>query len=135
MRVIVTGDRHWYSPDLAGRVLGRLAARYGDALVIVEGGASGVDESFRLACHGLGIAFETHPARWDELGRRAGPLRNAEMVAAGAGLCLAFHRFLAGSKGTRDCCLQAVEAGIPTYLIDREDGEPRRLRAGDPRLE
>lgn len=135
MRVLITGDRYWFKPTLAGRILKRLVARHGTDLVIVEGGASGVDEAFRLACRGMGIACETHEARWDELGRRAGPERNREMVAAGAGLCLVLHPFLAGSKGSRDCAQQAIEAGIPTWLVDREDGEPRRLRAGDPRLE
>jgi hypothetical protein len=57
------------------------------------------------------------------------------MVAKGAGLCIAVHRFLMNSKGTKDCVLQAIAAGIPTWLIDSEDGEPVRLRADDPRLE
>jgi hypothetical protein len=74
-------------------------------------------------------------ADWDRFGKRAGPIRNAEMVAAGAMLCLAFHRFLPGSKGTKDCARRALAAGIPTWLIDSDAGIPRRLRADDPRLE
>ena len=53
----------------------------------------------------------------------------------GCGLCLSLHPFLPRSRGTKDCARQAIEAGIPTWLIAREDGEPVRLRAGDPRLE
>jgi hypothetical protein len=30
---------------------------------------------------------------------------------------------------------QAIEAGIPTYLIDSDDAKPKRLKKGDPRLE
>jgi hypothetical protein len=56
------------------------------------------------------------------------------MVRAEAGLCLAVHRFLMNSKGTKDCARQAIEAGIPTYLIDSEKAVPKRLRADDPRL-
>jgi hypothetical protein len=56
------------------------------------------------------------------------------MVDAGAGMCLAFHRYLANSKGTRDCARRAIAAGIPTYLIDSDRARPRRLRAGDARL-
>jgi hypothetical protein len=37
--------------------------------------------------------------------------------------------------GTKDCRRQAIEAGIPTYLIDSEEARPKRLRADDPRLE
>ena len=57
------------------------------------------------------------------------------MVAAGAGLCIAVHRYVFNSKGTKDCANQAIAAGIPTYLIDGDEGKPKRLRKGDPRLE
>ena len=57
------------------------------------------------------------------------------MVAAGAGLCIAVHRFLMNSKGTKDCARQAIEAGIPTYPIDSDEAKPKRLQADDPRLE
>jgi hypothetical protein len=67
--------------------------------------------------------------------KQAGPVRNGEMVRAGAELCIALHRFLPGSKGTKDCCCQAIAAGIPTWLIGSEAGKPKRLVADDPRLE
>jgi len=49
MRVIVTGDRDWYAPDLAAEVVKRLLVRYGPDLVIVHGGATGytVDSGHR----------------------------------------------------------------------------------------
>jgi hypothetical protein len=46
-------------------------------------------------------------------------------------MCIALHRFLATSRGTKDRVRRALEAGIPTYLIDSEKAEPRRLWAGD----
>jgi hypothetical protein len=114
MRVIVTGDRDWYAPELAAEVVKRLLVRYGPDLVIVHGGATGIDWSFTQACGKLGVKIEVHPARWDDLespgavirenkygvryNANAGPIRNAEMVAAGAGMCVAFHRFLARSN-------------------------------------
>jgi hypothetical protein len=71
------------------------------------------------ACAKLGVEQEAHPTRWDDLdavgpiirqneygvsyNANAGPARNAAMVAAGAGMCVAFHRFLARSPGTKDC--------------------------------
>jgi hypothetical protein len=132
MRVIVTGDRTWKCDALATRVV----VRYGrDELVIVHGAATGVDSVFDRAAIAAQVAREPHPAEWDRLGRRAGPVRNAEMIAKGAGLCLAVHKLLMNSKGTRDCCLQALADGIPTWLIDSDDGEPKRLTADDPRLE
>src|SRR4051812_2287146 len=134
MRPLGPGDRHWYAPDLAEQVLNRLILRYGPGLVIIHGDATGIDRSFAEACGELGIDQEAHPARWDELehpeavirydrrGRpynaNAGPVRNAELVAAGAAMCLAFHRAITASRGTRDCVRRALGAGIPTYLID-----------------
>jgi hypothetical protein len=57
------------------------------------------------------------------------------MVAKGAGLCIAVHRFLMNSKGTKDCVHQALAAGIPVWLNDSDDGEPKRLTPDDPRME
>src|SRR5258708_269331 len=98
MRIIVTGDRFWACHRLAAAILRRLVKRYGPAIVIVHGDAPGVDESFATACRGLGIEVEAHPADWDRLGKRAGPIRNQEMIDAGAGLCIAVHRFLMNSN-------------------------------------
>jgi hypothetical protein len=68
----------------------------------------------------------------------AGPVavarRNQAMVDAGADLCIALHRALGASKGTKDCAGRAVASGIPTYLVYSEAGRPSRIRAGDERL-
>jgi hypothetical protein len=150
MRIIVSGDRNWNAHDLAEEVVERLLIRYGRDIVIVHGAAPGIDWAFTRACQDLSVKQEAHPARWNELdapgavirqtkdGMRynanAGPVRNVEMVAAGAGMCIAFHRHLAWSRGTKDCVRRAIEAGIPTYLIKSDEGRPRRLRAEDARL-
>jgi hypothetical protein len=150
MRVMITGDRNWYASELAAEVVKRLLIRYGPDLVVVHGGATGIDWSFTQACGARGVKVEVHPARWDVLdapgavGRvnqhglrynaNAGPIRNAAMVAAGARMCVAFHRFLRQSRGTKDCVRRAIEARIPTYLVDSKEARPRRLRAGDARL-
>ncbi len=49
-------------------------------------------------------------------------------------MCLDYHRAISSSKGRKHCARRAIEAGIPTYLIDSERAEPKRLRAGDERL-
>jgi hypothetical protein len=134
MRIIITGDRNWYDPDLADQIVARLIARYGPGIVIVHGAAAGIESSLAEAADEIGVEHEPHPAHWNDLGRRAGPVRNAEMIAAGAEMCLPFHRAISTSKGTKDCARRAIEAGIPTYLIDSERAEPMRLRAGDARL-
>ena len=126
-RVIVIGDRHWFDRALAAWCLGWLCARLGRNIVVVHGGASGVDSSFNLAAQDIGIATEPHFAQWHEFGKSAGPRRNGEMVAAGAELCLALHRSLASSKGTRDCTQRCLDAGIPVWLLAAEGDEPRQI--------
>jgi hypothetical protein len=132
IRVIVTGSRHWYCLEIAGQVVRRLKARHGDALVIVHGAAPGVDRAFDDAAAAEGVAREPHPARWRELGNGAGPVRNGEMVAAGAALCVAVHRDLKASRGTKDCVRKALAAGIPVWLVDSEDVWPRKVEAALP---
>jgi hypothetical protein len=135
-RVIITGDRAWQCDELATRVVARLIERYGrERLVLIHGAATGVDSAFDRAAILARVEREPCPADWDRLGKRAGPIRNGVMVAKGADLCIAVHKFLMNSKGTRDCCNQAIAAGIPTFLIDSDAVIPMRLRADDPRLE
>ena len=94
--------------------------------MIVHGDATGVDESFATAAKGLGVAVEAHPADWDRLGKKAGPMRNGEMVRAGADLCIAVHRFIFNSKGTKDCPARRSRPGYrPTSSTPR-----RRCRSG-----
>jgi hypothetical protein len=146
MRILITGDRAWYDPDMAESVLARLISRHGAGFTIVHGGATGIDKSFAEACAELDIPQEIHPARWEELdapgallkqdrnGRQyvanAGPIRNQEMVDAGADYCFAFHRELESSKGTLDCVRRAIKAGIPTYVCADETATPMRITRG-----
>lgn len=127
-RVIITGCRRWRCFDLARRIVDRLIARYGPEVDIVQGAADGVDWAFVEAAYDRGLGVCSYPADWEKHGKRAGPIRNAEMVKSGADFALAVHRDLKGSKGTLDCVRQCLAAGIPVYLIDSDDAEPRRIR-------
>jgi hypothetical protein len=102
--------------------------------VIINGVAPGVDWAFSKACRELGVEAEVHTADWRTLGNIAGPARNREMVQAGADLCIAFHRTLETSKGTKDCVRQALGAGIKVYLIADDGGRPKRVLADDARI-
>jgi hypothetical protein len=134
MSILIAGDRFWICPKLATSIVRRLVARYGPGITIIHGGGPGVDNSFTSACRGLGIGTEPHLADWKGLGNIAGPVRNKEKVDSGPDLCIALHRSIAKSKGTKNCILHALNAGVPTYLIEDERGIPRRLGADDARL-
>jgi hypothetical protein len=61
---------------------------------------------------------EIFPADWERYGKRAGPIRNAEMVKAGADVVLAFP--LPGGRGTQHTIRLAREAGIPVKVWGEE---------------
>lgn len=127
VRVIISGDRRWNCANLARRVIARLVARHGE-VDIVQGSADGVDFAFVEAAYDAGCGVCSFPANWEKHGKRAGPLRNQEMINEGADFVIAVHRSLAWSRGTGDLVRRALAAGIPVYLIDGEDAEPRRIK-------
>ena len=71
-------------------------------------------ESREVIC----VPFLTNDGKNRPYNADTGTIRNQEMVEGGAAMCLAFHRAISLSKGTKDCGRRAIETGIPTYLID-----------------
>src|SRR6516225_12062009 len=134
MRIVVTGDRFWRCDELATAILRRLVQRYGPNLTMVHGGENGVDESFNKACKSLGIAVEVRLPNWPHTGLPTIGNKNRELIKDGADLCIALHRTIGRSQRTLDCVRQAIQAGIPTFLITDEQAVPSRLRTGDARL-
>jgi hypothetical protein len=138
MRILVTGSRDW---DDDSAVLSALdeAADFGRKPTVVVHGAcpTGAD---RLASEWVEAQYnqpfepdvheERHPADWSQ-GRKAGPERNAAMVALGADLCLAFIGDCSSprctkpgrhpSHGASGCADLAERAGIPTRRIYPKD--------------
>jgi hypothetical protein len=118
MRVLVTGSRSWTDRELIYRILRAGRTRYPD-LVIVHGACpTGADRIADEAATDLYLGVERHPADWQRLGRRAGYVRNAEMVDTKPDLCLAFiHN---NSRGASMCADLAEKAGIRTFRYTRE---------------
>lgn len=115
-RILVTGSRDWRLSSVVQRaLLGLRVEGWADA-TLVHGDASGAD---RIAAHCWAGPVEAHPADWGAYGKAAGHRRNAEMVALGADVCLAFIR--CGSQGATGCARLAERADIPVrYYRDEE---------------
>lgn len=137
-RILVTGSRTWTDEnalhEAIAEALGKdRAIRPGDEYVIVHGACPrGADVMASRFCEdnawwvdnmGAELAEERHPADWERLGKRAGFVRNAQMVALGADLCLAF--IVDGSKGASHTADLAEKAGIPVRRYERSAGDPR----------
>jgi hypothetical protein len=87
------------------------------------------DRSVRI---GQRLKVKAHSDDFGHLGDGAIRIRNRAMLRR-AELCVIVHRS-PSDAGTKDLARQALAAGVSTYLIDVEQGVPRRLWAGDERL-
>lgn len=118
-RVLITGSREWDDDPLLCTTLAMAVqeAPAGARPVIVHGACSrGADNTADIWARNHRLAIERHPADWKQFGKSAGFRRNAEMVALGADLCLAFVKD--ASRGATHCADLAEKAGIPTRRID-----------------
>lgn len=114
-RILVTGSRDWTDRQTIISALSEawhLVGRPHDA-VLVQGEChlGGADQIAAEVWRAWGYPVEGHPAEFGPNGHVLGPKRNAEMVALGADMCLAFP--LPSSRGTKNCMRLAREAGIP----------------------
>ncbi|MGN7135836.1 SLOG family protein [Streptomyces pseudogriseolus] len=120
MRLLVTGSRSWTDRALLEGVIGEVLwlGRYRPRDVILTHGACprGADAMADEFAREIGMSVRRHPADWDQYGKRAGFLRNAEMVSAGADLCFAFIK--GGSPGASMTADLAKKAGIPTQIFE-----------------
>lgn len=131
MRVLVTGSRDWSDPaaifDALDELL-RAAIVAGESLTVVHGACpKGADDIARAWTAGRGgfdsrVLHEPHPADWKRHGKRAGILRNAEMVKLGADCCLAFIKDR--SRGATHCADLAEANDIPTVRVTATSEEP-----------
>jgi hypothetical protein len=113
--VIICGTRLGVKPDLVRDAIVRLKAAHPD-LVVVQGAAQGVDTQARCFAMQLDVPCEAHPARWKELGVKAGPIRNQEMLDSGVDEVVAFPA-AAESRGTDDMIRRALGAGVPVTVL------------------
>lgn len=127
-RLLVTGTRRALTGDeklhIRTVVLAAIRARSPnrEAVTVVHGGCpTGVDSYVdtligQLPGH---VTTDVFTADWDTHGRRAGPIRNGQMVARGAYVCLGFPS--PHSRGTWDCVKQAATAGIVCHIYPLVD--------------
>lgn len=131
IRVIVTGSRTWADRDTIWTALDLIAGAAkaeGRRLLLAHGCASGADqlaEEWVRARRRVKwpVDVQRYPADWPRHGRRAGRVRNAEMVKPGADVCLAF--ILDGSKGATHCADLAEANDIRTQRVERSSHQGR----------
>lgn len=118
MRILVTGSRDWVDWNVINRTL--LEYAEATSLVIVHGACpTGADAFAQRWVEYQRVTVERYPADWQRFGKSAGFRRNAEMVALGADVCLAFIRN--HSRGATHTANLAAKAGIPVRVFWNND--------------
>ena len=126
MRLIVSGAREGFDATRLNSVLDGYREQYGDALVVIEGCAPGVDTQAAEWADRNRIPVWHQPAPWTHLPRwKAGPWRNRAMLKVAMTLgeedivqLVCFHDDIEGrSRGTRDMRDAALAEGIPVHVV------------------
>lgn len=102
---MVTGDRDWNNVQLVDNFFKTfIVEKYPvEEYTLVHGDCRGADKITALIAKKYGYILQAHQALWGKYGNRAGPLRNAEMVALRPEVILILHDNLQNSKGTKSC--------------------------------
>jgi hypothetical protein len=108
--ILVCGSRTW--GDIHA-IRMRLASLPPDS-EIIHGAAPGADTIAGFLAEDFGFTVRSFPAQWDELGRRAGIVRNIAMLDECPGLVIAFQR--GESRGTQHTITEARRRGIPVEV-------------------
>jgi YspA, cpYpsA-related SLOG family len=122
VRVIVCGSRGWHDRERIADRLNALVLERGYCFpdpLIVHGAARGADRIAGEEAGKAGLLVEAHPADWERHGKRAGLIRNEEMAARGADICLAFWD--GRSTGTRHMMDTAARHGIDVRIVFPEE--------------
>lgn len=113
--VLVSGSRGFASSTMVRETI-RGFLKPGDTLM--HGDAHGVDTWAAQAAAEIGAHTVARPANWDKYGRRAGIMRNRQMLdeAMGSGLTVVLIFWDGYSKGTKHMLELCARSGAP-YLL------------------
>ena len=117
-RILVTGSRNFDDIPALAQALDRVRAaarkKFGTEIRIIHGGARGADSLAAEWARRRGVEFDEYRADWDKHGKRAGFIRNRQMLDEGKpDMVVAFP--VGESRGTRGMMKIAGEAGVTVY--------------------
>lgn len=111
MKLAIVGSRNFTDYKRFSRIIDKVQ---GDITLIVSGGARGADTLAERYAKEKAIPYLIFPADWDKHGKRAGMLRNQDIVDNAD----AMVAFLAPeSKGTKDSIKRAEVKRIPIHTV------------------
>ena len=112
MRILVCGGRTFDDDQKLSKVLNLYRT---DNMVIIQGEAKGADTLAKFWAKRNNVPFESYPADWNKYGKRAGYIRNNQMLNEGKpDLVIAFP----GGVGTQMMIHLSKAAGISVVEVD-----------------
>ena len=131
MRVLIYGGRGFARPEVWSKgssdwmlkvkeredgmsYLQDLSIQWPDDIVVVSGGAKGADSLGEEWGYCSGLEIDRFPAAWDLYGKRAGFIRNQQMLDSGIDEAVEFP----GGNGTADMRRRLEGAGIPIWKFE-----------------
>jgi len=114
LRILICGSRTWTDKQTIERYIQTLPKD----TVIIEGECRGADRMAREIAEKYGLQIFGLEAEWKKYGKKAGPIRNEEMIKYGKPeIVIAFHNNIAESKGTKNMLMLAKKHNIPVKVI------------------
>ena len=111
MKLLVCGGRDFENAQLVSEVLNPYLDK---TLIIIQGGAKGADTLAWNWAVSNKVSWMTYPADWDKYGKRAGYIRNVQMLnESKPDLVIAFP----GGKGTKMMINLAKAANVPVKEV------------------
>ena len=112
MKVLVCGSRYFNDYNKLKEVLDDLSID-----TIIHGDACGADRLAGRYGEENNIPVLRFPALWDEYGKRAGPIRNSQMLREGnPDYVVAF--LYPNSRGTRDMIKKSKDKGLEVEIVE-----------------
>jgi hypothetical protein len=114
----IVGSRDYNNATDFAKVVNGWIQKNGKPTLIVSGGAKGADELAEIYAKECGIPLEVIRADWNSYGRKAGPMRNSQIVQ----LCSHILAFPSHQgKGTQDTMAKAKRDGkhLTIHYVDQ----------------
>lgn len=112
MKLLICGSRYWDNYEYIDYAIDRLKPS-----CIIQGGAQGADRIAKIIAEKKNIQVIECPADWDKYGKRAGHIRNGEMLKEKPDLVIAFIKSGLPNKGTNNMIKQAEDANYRVIIL------------------